>query len=169
MPRRITTRFPNSVRLPAGLVPLAALVITLVTMAGCGPSYPETAPVTGKVTLDGQPLSTGKIVFYPKEGRPAMGQIEPDGTYTLTTFEEGDGALPGEHKVTIKATEVVGGQMPKSFEEEVALGTKGGPTMSPGELKWLAPSKYAQRETSPLAATVTLEGENQIDFELKPE
>jgi hypothetical protein len=34
-------------------------------------------------------------------GKPALGKIESDGAYRLTTFDMNDGAVVGEHWVTI--------------------------------------------------------------------
>ncbi len=149
---------------------LAALAAAALLSSGCGSSYPATAPVSGKVTLEGEPVIKGTIMFYPEDGRPAMGDIQPDGTYQLRTFAEADGALPGKHQVTIKSTEVVGGHQPESFEEEVAMGTEaGGQPTTAGELKWLVPPEYARQETSPLEAEVTLGKENEFNFDLKRE
>ena len=70
---------------------------------GCGrPSYQlETAPVSGKVTLDGQPLPSGYVVVPTPKGRMASGKIQPDGTFILTTYNEGDGAQVGTHPVIL--------------------------------------------------------------------
>jgi len=43
-----------------------------------------------------------------------MGTIEPDGSYRLTTFDSGDGALLGRHRVTIEATRIVRAPLPKT-------------------------------------------------------
>lgn len=74
---------------------------------GCGESsdLPPTATVTGTVTYQGQPVANAQITFYPDEGRkPASGTADEDGAYSLTTFSNGDGAIPGTHKVTVSAT-----------------------------------------------------------------
>jgi hypothetical protein len=83
-----------------------SFVVALV--AGCGSTTYETAPVHGTVAIDDKPLYQGKIRFAPiakgentQTGKPAFGTIQPDGTYRLTTFEPNDGAVVGEHWVTI--------------------------------------------------------------------
>ena len=74
---------------------LAALV--LVPFFGCGsdmsPGDGMTVPVKGKVTYKGEPLSQGEVVFEPDGGREAYGWVQLDGTFELTTFKQGDGAL----------------------------------------------------------------------------
>src|SRR5689334_16609887 len=84
------------------------VVLTFAFVAGCGSGRPTVALVRGQVTIDGKPVKAGRVMFYPVEGRAATGPIQPDGNYTLTTYDAGDGALLGSHKVTIQATELVG-------------------------------------------------------------
>lgn len=86
------------------LVMLAATVM----LAGCT-QQAATAPVNGSVTYNGQPVGQGQILFQPVSGadknypgKPARADVQPDGTYALTTFDEGDGALLGEHRVTFE-------------------------------------------------------------------
>jgi len=129
-------------------------------LAGCGPGFPETADVSGRVTHGGKPVPEGRILFWPEEGRPAMGQIEPDGSYKLTTFAEGDGATPGVHKVTIKATRV---HFPGGRDVPPEAASSGKPFV-----EWLVPPKYERVETTPLTADVQ-PGENTIDFNLPSE
>ena len=56
------------------------LAAGLVLSSGCGSSLPKTAPVGGRVTYNGKPVVSGTIVFQPAQGRPAMGDIQPDGS-----------------------------------------------------------------------------------------
>jgi hypothetical protein len=85
-------------------------IFTIFLISGCGgdSSLPKTAKVKGTVTYKGKPLAGGQISFIPeagseaaKNGQPASGQINADGTFTLTTFNTGDGALLGAHKVIV--------------------------------------------------------------------
>lgn len=86
-------------------------------LVGCGSNRPSLAPVSGRVTIDGQPVKVGRVMFYPTQGRPASGPIQPDGSYELTTFEANDGAMLGSHRVTIQATELIGPPPPPPEEE----------------------------------------------------
>jgi hypothetical protein len=84
---------------------LAGLGLTL--FPGCGSSggaaAAPTVPVKGKVTYKGKPVTQGQITFEPTDsGREAHGEIKPDGTFELSTFKPGDGAVTGTHKVTVK-------------------------------------------------------------------
>jgi hypothetical protein len=69
------------------------------------------APVSGRVTMQGQPVRDVFVVFHPlpNEGgaiaptRPAMGQVDDEGKYELSTKVKGDGAAVGTHRVSIVA------------------------------------------------------------------
>lgn len=138
---------------------LIAIALVATMTLGCDRG-PKRARVHGKVTVGGQPITKGVVMFYPDDGRPAIGQIEPDGSYELTTYDPGDGALLGEHLVTIEALEVEDlGPQPKSLLEETAAPAR------PPRVRWLVPEQYADRSTSPLTATVD-DKVNKIDFDL---
>lgn len=87
---------------------LLIFVPVMALLAGCGggPKRPSVAKVTGKVSHQGAPLADAVVMFYPQEaggGRPATGRTDASGMFSLTTFETGDGAVVGRHKVTINA------------------------------------------------------------------
>jgi len=69
---------------------------------GCGGSD-KPVPVSGKVTVNGVPVANAGIVFHPQDGkgRPASAETGEDGTYRLSTFNAGDGALKGDYRVTL--------------------------------------------------------------------
>jgi hypothetical protein len=133
-----------------------ALSASLVGLAGgCGEKekHPETVPVQGKVTYKGAPVILGTITFLSDSGQPATGKIQPDGTYRLGTFAEGDGAVPGHHKVQVVANDGDPTKMPGS---------------SPGYKppKDLVPKKYNEVGTSGLDTTVSKD-KSTYDFDLK--
>ena len=93
---------------------LCALVLVAATAAvvcGCGGGDLPTYPVSGKVVFeDGQPLTTGGVVLCESVdtrsegmGINSRGKINEDGTYELFTFERGDGAVVGKHRVLVRA------------------------------------------------------------------
>ena len=143
---------------------LSTLVVVALLPVGCGPSYPTCYPVSGKVTFNGEPVTQGTVTFYPADGRSAIGKIQPDGSYSLTTFETGDGALAGNHAVTIKATTVSGPAAPSSFEDELSQANSSAPA-GEATVTWLVPERLSRRESSDLTATVAKES-NQIDFNI---
>lgn len=107
------------------------LGVTALCLAGCD-SRPERVPIAGKVLIDGLPLTKGFVTVVPADARPAMGQIQPDGTFRLTTFDENDGCVLGTHPVTVVANEQI----------------------TPTRMKWLAPKKYTDVGTSDKTVTI---------------
>jgi hypothetical protein len=89
------------------LAKLACLVLMAVTV-GCGGNDGGLVPVSGTVTFDGGPPPAGGFLsFVPiervagKTSRPARATFQTDGTYVATSFEEGDGVLPGKYTVAV--------------------------------------------------------------------
>ncbi len=83
---------------------LFCVIAFVAAMSGCGKKH--LAKVHGKVSFNGQPINAGTLVFSPivagdnrLPGKSSTGDIEPDGTYQLSTFSIHDGALPGQHQV----------------------------------------------------------------------
>lgn len=133
-------------------------VIMLAACLGCGTGAPTTVKVSGKVQYNGQALTEGTITFLPmNEGgdfnRPAVGILDDDGNYHLSTFAPGDGAIPGKYQVTV----VSDAKVPSP--EEVA--EKGAKVVS------AIPAGYNNPSTSGLRATVEDSGAQTFDFDLK--
>lgn len=91
---------------------LALLAVCSVSTIGCngGAANKPVAKVKGKVTYNGQPVSAGTITFFPvasgkssEAGLPARGVLNGDGTYELSTYGKGDGAIIGKHRVAYSA------------------------------------------------------------------
>ena len=125
-------------------------------LVGCGGSdRPATVQVKGVVLYNGQPLEGADVVFTPGTGRPATGRTNAQGEFTLTTFEPGDGALTGEHVVTIGKSEspAQAGEIDRHAPTPVS--------------KALLPAKYSDARVTELKATVTAAGPNEPKFELK--
>jgi hypothetical protein len=144
---------------------LLAVVSLLGTLAGCSgdPNLPKLGRVHGKVTYNGKPVDSGTVTFNPipgkggETGQNATGQIEPDGSYVMTTFNTADGAILGQHVVAVVVRE-------KGSENQGK--PKADSTIDYSMPKIVTPSKYASVDTSPLRCTVK-EGDNTFDIELK--
>jgi hypothetical protein len=124
------------------------MTIALVSaIAGCS-SDSQHGIVTGKVTLDGQPLADGVIRFAPTNGRTAAVDASiADGQFTAR--------VPiGETRVTISSPKVVG--------KRKAYDTPDSPTVDVVEER--IPALYNARSELTLSV---IAGEQQHDFELK--
>jgi hypothetical protein len=125
-----------------------ALLVCLAVL-GCGPSSDiDKVVVTGRVTLDGQPIPNGELRFIPDAGTkgPISGGPIKDGVYKAA----GRGGVPvGEQVVEIRAYRPQGGPQ--------AAANEGGPA------EQYLPPKYNDQTT--LRATIDPSTETQ-DFEL---
>ena len=78
----------------------ASLILALF-LTGCGSDGPERGVVTGRVTLNGEPLENADIEFQPDEGSPSYGMTDGKGWYDLMYTRDKRGAMVGEHTVRI--------------------------------------------------------------------
>jgi hypothetical protein len=115
--------------------------------------------VKGTVTLDGKPLAKGSITFETTDARPATGTIVAGEIVEVTTYDPGDGAPVGQHKVAIAATEDAASAV----------------VANPGEAKQsatdymagksLIPAMYNDPSASGLTAEIK-PGQNTVEFKL---
>jgi hypothetical protein len=124
----------------------------VAVVPGCD-SGPKVVPVSGKVLYHGKPLQFGTVMFQPPTGQPAIGEIRPDGTFSLSTFRPNDGAVVGKHKVRIAC-----------YESQRGGGPKGPGEQSLGKL--LIPQRYTLFDQSGLTAEVREDSNEPFVFEL---
>jgi hypothetical protein len=110
-------------------------VVGALLLVGCGDGRPRIVPTTGRVLMNGTPL-TGHVGFVrvvPAGARPATGRIDPvDGRFTLTTYKPNDGCVEGVHPAAVIVNTTVGNR-----------------------LVWIAPKRYGDETTSGLTVEVT--------------
>jgi hypothetical protein len=122
---------------------------------GCGAGTAKTVPVSGRITLDNEPLPNATVVFVPistgsdKEPLPSsVGVTGSDGRYSLllSINKKGKGALVGKHKVMI------------------TLGSEGGSTDIEATFHKQLPQRY-NRKTE-LECEVPAQGRDDANFNL---
>jgi hypothetical protein len=106
----------KSVNHLALLIVSAALVMTC---AGCGPGGAELGSVTGRVTLDGQPVAGASIEFQPESGSPSIAITDDDGNYEMLYTRDRKGARIGTHEVTISGGKNI--SVPKKYARKSDL------------------------------------------------
>lgn len=116
---------------------------SLLLFVGCGGGNGAMEVVTGTVTYeDGTPVAGGTIVFADmNKNSSSVGYLQEDGTYTLGTFGETDGAPQGKYKVTIIGSSDYGQSSPIR-------------------------SDYSSQDRTPLTAEV-VDGKNEINFQVE--
>jgi hypothetical protein len=112
----------------------------LLALTGCGGSNPITKQVRGTITFEGAPPpKIGKITLAPIEvaqglpKRPASGDFDEAGAFTLTTFQPGDGIIPGRYSANILcwrepptlATRLSANYVPPTFQPEFTVEVDG--------------------------------------------
>ena len=108
-PPVISRPIPEASMCRLSMIGLALMFVPCLFVAGCGSDGFSLAPVSGRVTVDGEPILGLRISFEPigGPGRPAPGPdsiaiTDADGKYTLYTVRRqpargGRRAVPGAH------------------------------------------------------------------------
>lgn len=136
------------------LTPALALVL-----AGCGGSEFPMASVSGRITLDGEPVEYAAVVFTPKRtgdsvvvGPRSAGETDADGRFELQTIKGDNGAVVGPHAVTVSTYEARLINPRKSDEIEVIA-------------EEVIPRRY--RAPSELTFEVPSGGSSEANFDLQ--
>lgn len=127
-------------------------MVVVTVLMGCGnPSARQS--LTGKVTLDGRPLSEGSIRFVPAAGTlgPSAGGAIKDGTFSIDAEK---GTLCGSFRVEITATRKTGKKIKEPMSGEIME----------VQTQFL-PARY--NSDSQLTAEVKSNEANQFDFALE--
>jgi len=133
-----------------------ATVFCSALATGCDSRPYGLAPVSGIVTLDGQPIEKARVSFQPQGGsktNPGPGSYafcDASGRYELKTIRDEPGAVPGPHAVRITSPQ------PKA---DSASDTDTGPAFQDP-----IPPRYNYQ--TELTFTVPEEGTDSANFEL---
>lgn len=139
---------------------LAVATFLCLIVTGCSGGRPPLAKVKGIVTLDGKPLPYGTVTFEAAGLRPATAKIV-NGEFTeVTTYDAGDGAPVGTHRVAVTANAEPGSAVVANPGD-----TKGAPAAGYMSGKSLIPAAYNDPATSKLTAEIKA-GENVVEFKL---
>jgi hypothetical protein len=120
--------------------------------------------VSGTVTYNGNPLTEGAVVFSPAQGKGsdtghvAIGQLDTSGKFELTTFNTGDGAVLGQHVVTVQAKAAPKTTPPPNPDGTITFDYSLASTAT-------IPAKYEDPEATPLRYTVE-PGSNSFEITL---
>ena len=145
--------------LPARICLFAAVVLAGV-LSGCGEA--ETAPevlipLTGSVTVDGQPAGGVSLSFVPQEGTSGAGGFattDDQGQFTVKHRSGDAGIEPGTYKVTMSRMLTPDGNPVPAGES----------AMDHNATESL-PAQYTSADTSPVQTEVT-EGMEPVAYEV---
>lgn len=145
------------------------LVLCLGSWVGCGPnvSLKGVFPVSGALTLDGQPFTEADLIFLPQAttGEPRSGRATTDaqGKFRVTTLQPNDGLYPGEYKVMVNKILYE----PTVSPDEAKRLNEQGKQVPPDKETELAPKPYTSPTTTPMIVTIGPKGEKDLKIELK--
>lgn len=129
----------------------------LTAALGCNGASDATAPVSGKVTLDGAPLANAQVRFLPKAsegseaGLSSSGTTDAEGRFSLTTVDGAEGAMIATHEVRISTLQ----------RKEANDGTDNVIVVQEEKV----PARYSQPDA--LTFTVPAGGSDQANFALE--
>ena len=151
-----STHNANSITGRLGGSALPCLLVLVALLTGCSDGSLKPIPVSGTVLVDGQPAAGAEVAFFGTDEHLMVAEapfpraiVAEDGTFTLSSFEPGDGAPAGDYRVTIV--------WKKSDSDDPEIRD-----MAPDELG----GRYSAPETSGLTATVPSEPGKLPPFEL---
>lgn len=142
-----------------------AVVAALLVSAGCG-SGPKLVPVSGIVTLNGEPLEGAELTFIPDpnnvEVTPGGDQTGPQGNYKAM-YNYRSGLAAGKYTVLISKKASTG-----EGAEDAPPEIMGDPTMAAmaGYMEETLPEKYSDPLKSDFTIEVPPEG-GVFEFDVK--
>jgi hypothetical protein len=105
----------------------ARWLIGMAMFLALGCASEKYAPVSGKVTLNGQPLANAVVSFQPiapegklDAGPGSTGKTNDKGEYTLQSMKGINGAMVGQHRVNISTQSATEGDLDGRGRQRVA-------------------------------------------------
>jgi len=126
-----------------------ALLCLALSVAACNcRDLKKCYPARGKVLYNGAPAVGAVVMFHPLDNPSpravkSRGVVNPDGTYSMYTYNENDGVPPGNYAVTVT-------DYPRSGGENHL------------------PARYSEASTSELRARIEAAANDLPTFELTP-
>jgi len=144
-------------------IPKSLLLLTTVLLCGCGSDYTpqaeifKTVSASGVLTFKGKPLSGFIVTLHPAgEQRTASGTTDAEGRFTLGTNAPGDGAVAGNHKVSVIWQPPEDDGLGSTVEDPKKM------PKPPLEI----PAKYASPDTSEITLEIPESGSSELKLDL---
>ena len=144
------------------------IVLSFAIFMGCSKAQglKGLVKVKGTITLDGSPLEGASIVFVPTtmsdEVRSASGTSDASGNFEMTTLNKGDGAMPGDYRITVVKREAAGNAPTAEEMQEAALR---GVSLNI-QYESVIPARYGVSSSSGLSTTVVAGQKDPVKIEL---
>lgn len=148
------------------LLQAITVVMIALPLAGCGKAPPPLAPVRGRVTYEGRPLSKVRVEFHPEVpiNDPNfvrwLAQTDDNGEFVLVCDDGRTGATVGWHRVVLATDSRSAARERNPFEPETGRETA-------ATAVFRIPKHYNSVATTPEKVEVKVEGENRFEFKVK--
>ena len=137
------------------------LTFAVLIASAFGCSKADFSPVTGTVTMNGEPLQSVHVWFFPDqaEGMMSRGMTDEEGKFSLKSEDlKHDGAKPGNHKVALRDV---------WYMREYKIDPNSGDTIvvdigEKSRISW----DYSTHVNSPLNFTVERDKPNHFDIKI---
>lgn len=139
---------------------LFSILIVLLCSVGCSSSLPEkatTTGVSGTVTLDGKPVTTGYVAFIPLPPENAEANVKMRGGGVFEADLDASGKFAFDKGVTITKYKVIVSPLPRNPTD---------PNIDLKKVQKSIPQKYQTDKTTDLTADVK-SGGGEFNFDLK--
>lgn len=143
---------------------LFVLPFCLLTLSGCGHDYGPTGRITGRLTMDGKPLSPGTAVSFMQmeKGFLAFGLTDAEGKFEVKSFNEGEMPV-GKYNVMVAPPAGTPQTKPEYIDPDEAFEH---PELLDPVVKSEFPDRYRDTTTSGLAFDVK-SGTNSFEIDLQ--
>ena len=89
------------------LIPAFVVLALAALVPACSSGRRPVYPVRGQVLVKGKPAFHAQVTFHPvvdnsPEAVHPVGIVDEEGSFTLTSYKQGDGAPEGEYLVTVQ-------------------------------------------------------------------
>ena len=143
-----------------------SVLLGLFCLTGCGDGRPSTVPVSGTVTVGGEPMEGVEVLFIPAEpiegyARPSNGKTDAQGMFTVGTYEKEDGLPLGKYKIGFIKRELLGKPPENEYSENPEEDVR---TI---KYKWHTPKYLSDPNSSEITAEVTSNGLEPSTFTLE--
>lgn len=97
---------------PCTLIPLLLLAVGIVSCSGCGGHQSSGSKVSGRVSLNGQPLPDGMITFMPQTPAPGLRTVSAMIANGEFAVPAANSLMPGSYRVAVTAQKSTGRKIP---------------------------------------------------------
>jgi hypothetical protein len=134
------------------LIPVFVVLGLVALCPSCSSGRRPVYPVRGQVLVKGKPAFHAQVTFHPvvdnsPEAVHPVGIVDEEGSFTLTSYKQGDGAPEGEYLVTVQWFLATKPRNASADDDYITVNH--------------LPPRYGSTETSGLRATVR-KGDNEL-------